>query len=167
MSHTNNHPMQTLDAETLHRYHDGELAPAERAAVEARLPADPEAQLRLAALADLSALLRAASDAETDGFDAWQAVEKKIGEGKVRGIESARPVKKKRFGAAMWAGVSSVAAAAAVVLVLLQPWRTAAAADNEIEIGDVDTDAGSVSVVKVPSDSAGTTTVFWVHTDDN
>ena len=120
----------------------------------------------IAALDEISTLLRATSDAETEGFDAWQAVEKKLAEapqGTVRGIETAR--RRRRFGPAFWAGVSSVAAAAAVVVVLLQPWHKAEAADNTVEIGEVDAAAGMVSVVQVPAEGQGATTVLWLQED--
>jgi anti-sigma factor RsiW len=58
-----------IDDDTLQRFYDGELSPAERRSVEARVAGDPAAQRRLRELAQLSTLLRDAADAMSRDLD--------------------------------------------------------------------------------------------------
>ena len=157
------HDKTTLDAELLHRYHDGELAAEERAGVEARL--DDDARARLAALDDLGAAVRhtvaARASEGPDGsilhFDAWSAIEREIESKKV--VSLSDRIRRRRV--PIW--ISSVAAAAAAMLVVFGPWGTSAGLANGCEIESVEAEGANVAVIKMPGDQM---TVVWVSHED-
>jgi hypothetical protein len=147
-----------LDGERLHRYHDGELAPAERAEVEAVLDeaGGEVARARLGALGDLGAALRGTFEAETASFDAWPAIEKKIGESKV---VSLRDRLMGRRAAPIW--ISTLVAAAAALVVMLYPsGGINVAGGNHCDIESVEAAGSDVTVMKLDGEG---TMVVWVH----
>jgi anti-sigma factor RsiW len=160
--------MSDLKDDLLQRYFDDELAPAERAEVEARL--DDEDQERLAALGELRLLLNATLDKEAAQVDLWPGIEQALGGG---GDHAARKAAvgafRRRARIGVVAAIGALAAAAAVVLLLVRtPAPTnVAAVPGGTEIEDLETEGSMVTVVtEDDDDDDGATTILWMTDDE-
>jgi len=165
--------------ELLQRYFDGELSPEERAAVEASLTPDDE--LRLAALAEMRALLGAALDGGAAEIDLLPAIEAQlkapevVTSAPVNGAATAAPpvdeLAKRRArgrGARTWVATAMAMAVAAAFLFVAKPWQGGPLGmDSEVE--DLETDSTVVaSILKVGGESdKHQATVIWTHDDDD
>ena len=146
--------------ERLHRYHDGELAPEERARVDASLQSDPEAQRKLAALGDLGGALRAAygqAGGASEGFDVWPAVERGIADSKVVSLSQ----RLRRRAAPIWISTMAVAAAALAFAVFPRPWD--GHPTNNCEIDEIEVSGANATIMKVADVHGGATTVLWLE----
>ena len=151
--------------EQLQRYFDGEMTPDERARVEAAFSEDD--RLKLAALGEVRGLVANALTAEAADVDLWPALEKKLG-----GVGKAEAKARRRWGLrahpASWsAGLLSFAAAAALLLVM-QPWHPAHA-QNGCDIENLETVGAVASVIHMddaPHHGDEATTVIWTTEDD-
>jgi hypothetical protein len=156
----------------LQRYFDNELSPEERAAVEAGLTEDD--RLKLAALGEVRGLVANALSAEAAEIDLWPALEKQLAGGAavMTGGGKAEAKARRRWGLrahpASWsAGLASMAAAAALLLVL-QPWHPAHA-QNGCEIESLETYGAVATVMQMddaPHRGDEATTVIWTTEDD-
>jgi anti-sigma factor RsiW len=160
--------MGKAEDERLQRYFDGELTPEERAQVEAALT--DEDRLKLAALGEVRGLVANALTAEAADVDLWSGIDAQLrGGGTGAGKAAARA--RHRWGLlahpARWsAGV--VAAAAAAVLLFVQPWH-AAHAQNGCEIESLDTYGAVATVFHIsdaPHKNDESTTVIFTEEDD-
>lgn len=138
----------------LARYLDGELSPAERSELEAQLNDDD--RLRLAALGDVGAAVRAALEGEAAQVDLWPSVQ--------AWIERARRNawwRRARRPGVLGAGLLAVAAA---VMILLAPLKRVPPT-NECDIESLDVAGVQATVFKIPdSTRAGlTTTIIWTE----
>jgi anti-sigma factor RsiW len=154
--------MGKAEDERLQRYFDGELSPEERAQVEAALTEDD--RLKLAALGEVRGLVANALAAEAAEVDLWPALEKQLGGGGRIGKT------RRRWG--FWAHPASwssgfVAAAAAALLLILQPWHSAHA-QNGCEIESLETGAMAtvINIDDTPHRGDEPTTVIWQMEDD-
>ena len=147
------------DFERLHRLHDGELSPEERVRAEAAL--DDADRLRLSALSDIGAALRNTYAVQAESFDAWPALQKRIGDSKV--VSLTERLSRRRVPI----GVSTFLAAAAALVVLVGPWRDVLPT-NGCDIESIDARGADVSVLKVPDPNSGegTATIVWMHETD-
>ena len=151
--------------EALHRLHDRELPPADRAAAEASL--DEAARARLAVMSDVGTAVRQAVAGELGGSAAldmdalWGAIEKQIQPAKVIPFRTRAVRAVSRH--PIWVSTGMAAAAAlAVMIAITQP----NAPSNGCEIESLDVTGASVTVMHVDgARSAGSTTVVWVQED--
>jgi hypothetical protein len=152
--------------EQLQRYFDEELAPEERARVEAGLSEDD--QLRLAALGEMRDLLRNTLQAESAEIDLWSALQPHVAPG--NDLERARVARQK---VPRWmrgrmtsfsAGLTALAAAAALLLVF-RPWH-AQRSDNDCDILSLETSGSVATVFSVNDAPHGPTTVIWTEEQD-
>ena len=150
-------------AERLQRYFDGELEPEERAAFEAALTEDD--RLKLAALGELRGLVGNTLQAEAAGIDLWPALEKQLGLGKA--ATKARRRWGLRAHPASWsAGLVSMAAAAALLL-FVQPWHSGHP-QNGCDIESLETQGAVATVFDIDGAHRGDegTTVIWTTEED-
>ncbi|MCU1277353.1 MAG: hypothetical protein JWM53_899 [bacterium] len=148
----------------LQRYFDGDLSPAERAEVEAALTDDD--RLKLAALAEVRGLVANALSAEAAEIDLWPALEKQLGSGKAEA--KARRRWGMRAHPASWSAGLVSAAAAAALLLFVQPWHSAHA-QNGCEIENLETYGAVATVINMddaPHRGDEATTVIWTTEDD-
>lgn len=170
--------------ERLHRYHDGELSGAERAELAERLD-DAQASMardKLLALDELGGLVRdsvAAMSAEAPAFDVWAALRPRLDEARVeRGPAGGRIIelasrRQRRSGWRMPLWISSAAATAAVLLVVLLPGpqrllrqMVTATPSNGCEIESVEVTGASVTVMQVDEGQGrDPATVVWLDED--
>jgi anti-sigma factor RsiW len=149
------------DDRDLMRLHDGELAPEERAKVEARL--DEADRERLSAMSDLGALLRHTLEAETQGFDVAAAVMRKIAERKEKSF-SERIGGWFRGHRTVWIP-GGLAAAAVALALLVTPWG--AAISNGCDIESLEVTGAAATILKMPdAKGEGTTTVVWLDEEE-
>jgi anti-sigma factor RsiW len=160
--------MGKAEDERLQRYFDGELSPEERARVEAEL--SDEDRLKLAALGEVRGLVANALAAEAADVDLWPALEKQLAGGSGGGrVGRAEARARRRWGfrahPASWSSGFLVAAAAALLLIL-QPWHSAHA-QNGCEIESLEADQmATVMNVGGAHVSDEPTTVIWTMEDD-
>ena len=149
----------------LQRYFDGELSPAERAEVEAALTEDD--RLELAALGEIRGLVANALGAEAAEVELWPALEKQLGGGGGRATVVARRRWGLRAHPASWSAGLFSAAAAAALLLFVQPWHPRHVG-NACDIESIET-SGAVATVFHMSDAPhrgdGATTVIWTEED--
>jgi anti-sigma factor RsiW len=136
-------------------YFDGELEPAERARFEAEMTADDRE--RLAALAEMRALLNASLDADAGSVDIWSGVAKQIQRQKVH-----RSWRRSRiFGAS----ASLLLAAAAALIFFLRPFSRS---DNDCDVESLEVEGAYATVLQVhdiPHEGDGATTIIWAEED--
>jgi anti-sigma factor RsiW len=168
--------------ELLQRYFDGELTAEERAAVEASMT--PEDELRLAALAEMRALLGAALDGSAADIDLLPAIDAQLKTPHVTAsppangatATAAAPVDElakrreagRSRGVRTWIATAMATALAAGFLVIAKPWQGGPlVTDSEIE--DLETEGAVVaSIFKVGGESdKHQATVIWTHDDDD
>jgi len=157
--------MGKAEDERLQRYFDGELAPEERAAVEAALTDDD--RLKLAALGEVRGLVGNALSAEAANVDLWPALEKQLGLGGGKAASKARRRWGLRAHPASWsAGLVSMAAAAALLL-FVQPWHSSHA-QNGCDIESLETQGAVATVFDIEGPHRGdeSTTVIWTTEED-
>jgi anti-sigma factor RsiW len=169
--------MGKAEDERLQRYFDGELAPAERAEVEAALTEDD--RLKLAALGELRGLVGNALQAEAADIDLWPALESKLGLGGATAADlagagssgKAAAKARRRWGLrahpASWsAGLVSMAAAAALLL-FVQPWHSGHP-QNGCDIESLETQGAVATVFDIDGAHRGDegTTVIWTTEED-
>jgi len=143
---------QPPDDAVLHRLHDGELDPAERARTEAAL--DAIGQQKLAALDQLGGALRAAYGGAGADFDVWPAVERAIARTKVV------PLRRRLGRAPIF--ISTLAVAAAVLAMLLLPGGSHPS--NDCVIDELEVSGATATIMQVSDDThGGTTTVLWLE----
>src|SRR5438105_1655622 len=156
--------------ERLQRYFDGEMPAEERAQVEAALTDDD--RLKLAALGEVRGLVANALLAEAAEIDLLPGIEAALGGGGTgAGLGKAEVRARRRWGLmahpASWS-TGFVAAAAAVLLLLFQPWHSAHA-QNGCDIESLDSYGAVVTVFRMndtPHKSDETTTVIFTEEDD-
>jgi anti-sigma factor RsiW len=160
--------MGKREDELLQRYFDGELAPDERARVEAGLTEDD--QLRLAALGEMRDLLVQTLTAESAELDLWPSLQAHVAPtNDLARARTRRQMPKWMRGrmTSLSAGVTALAAAAALLLVF-HPWQ-AQRSDNDCDVLSLET-SGSVATVfsvnDVPHGGDGPTTVIWTEEQD-
>jgi anti-sigma factor RsiW len=153
-------PEFKIDDELLQRYFDDALIDAERARVEAALT--DEDRERLAALAEMRALLSGALDAAAGDVDLVPAIE--------RGLR--RPGRRRAWwrgaGARGFASFAAAAAALAVALFVTHPWRPPHPS-NECDVEVLDVEGGLATVLRVSDPHHGedaTTTIIWTETEE-
>jgi len=156
--------MATRD-ELLSRLHDGEIEPDEAEALRAEL--SDEEQQKLAALSELDTLLANtfSAEAEARGLDLWADLSAKLpaaapapdgglsqkpSQGKVLPFLRRRTVQ-------VTALLSSMAAAAALVLVLRPPVPPS----NHCDIEELDVAGQSATVIAVPDEHGHETALIW------
>lgn len=145
-------PRPAVDDTTLHRYHDGELGPAEAARLEASL--DDASRAKLGALDELGGALRAIYQPPAAAFDAWPTLERAITESQVI------PLSRRRRRAPIW--VSTLAVAAAVLALVLFP--RGGHPSNECQIDDLEVTGATATILKIADDQhGGSTTVLWLE----
>ena len=156
----------------LHRYHDGELSPAERARVEAGL--GPLERDKLAALDELGGSLRAMYGGAADRFDAWPALERELSQAagpaaavaptapSAKVLPFERPVRRRR---SLWFSSSmAVAAAAAALLVVMRVGPTAVHPTNDCDVDEIEVSGAVDTILKLDDDDhGGSTTVLWIE----
>jgi len=160
--------MGKAEDERLQRYFDGELPAEERAQVEAALTDDD--RLKLAALGEVRGLVANALMAESAEIDLLPGIEAALRGGGI-GIGKAEAKARRRWGLmahpARWSA-GFVSAAAAVLLLLFQPWHSAHA-QNGCDIESLDSYGAVVTVFRMndtPHKSDETTTVIFTEEDD-
>ncbi len=160
--------MGKLEDERLQRYFDGELSAEERAEVEAALTDDD--RLKLLALAEVRGLVANALAAEAADVDVWSAIAPALHPGGT-GSGKAASRAARRWGLlthpASWSA-GFVTAAAAALLLILQPWH-AAHAQNGCDVESLETDGAMASVIRMndsPHSGDPGTTVIWTMEDD-
>jgi negative regulator of sigma E activity len=183
------------DDEELMAFMDGELPPRDAREVEARLEKDPEAKQKLAALSEMSGLVREHYEHETSEIDPklagmWARLEAQL---------DAEPVARKparaeeRGGFLAWladvfaprtlvVGVVGAAAGVLMTMAVLKnqrpinvkvemtaptpPPAPVLQASAPTQVDELDVQAGSAMVFQVPSEDNGpATTVVWVTED--
>lgn len=148
----------------LQRYFDGELPPAERAQVEAALTDDD--RLKLAALGEVRGLVANALAAEAAEIDLWPALEREL---RPAGAASAKAARRwgLRSHPASWSA-GFMAAAAAALLFVLQPWHSPTSA-NDCDVVSLETSGAMATVFRLsdtPQRGDGPTTVIWTEEQD-
>jgi anti-sigma factor RsiW len=138
-------------------YFDGELEPEERARFEAEMTA--EDRERLAALAEMRALLNATLDADAGPVDVWSGVARQLQHQKAhRGWRRSR----------MFGGAASVfLAAAAALIFFLRPWHPPHP-ENDCDVESLEVDGAYATVLQVhdvPHEGDGATTIIWAEED--
>ena len=157
--------MVKAEDERLQRYFDDELAPAERAQVEAAL--SDEDRLKLAAMGELRGLLTNALTTEAADIDLWSAlapaVETPVSKAEVRA--------QRRWGMrahpASWSAGLATAAAAALLFVF-QPWHPRMPG-NGCDIESLETSGAMATVFNLsetPDRGAEVPTVIWTEEQD-
>ena len=158
--------MGKAEDERLQRYFDGELPAEERAQVEAALTDDD--RLKLAALGEVRGLVANALAAEAADVDLWAGIERQLGGGGGKAHDKARRRWGLRAHLASWsAGFVSLAAAAALLL-FVQPWHPAHA-QNGCDIENLETVGAVATVIHMddaPHRGDEATTVIWTTEDD-
>lgn len=159
--------MGKAEDERLQRYFDDELSSEERAQVEAALTDDD--RLKLAALGEVRGLVANALAAEAADVDLWPALDKQLRPGGT-GAGKAEKRARRRWGIAAHPGGWSagfVTAAAAALLLILQPWHSAHA-QNGCEIESLETGAMAtvINVNDAPHRGDEPLTVIWQMEDD-
>jgi anti-sigma factor RsiW len=156
--------MRQADKDLVQRYFDGELADDERARFEATMTADDRE--RLAALAEMRALLRDTLDHDAAEVDVWSGVQKQLATEQRKKTVNRRWRDRiaSRFAATTSAGL--LVAAMATLLLIFHPWRHNPENDCDVESLEVD---GAVATVitmhDVPHHDTDTTTVIWAEED--
>ncbi|MDB4965468.1 MAG: hypothetical protein JWN44_1157 [Myxococcales bacterium] len=160
--------MGKAEDERLQRYFDGEMPASERAEIEAALTEDD--QLKLAALGEVRGLVTNALLAEAGEIDLLPGIEARL-RGGGTGAGKAESKARRRWGLgahpASWSS-GFLAAAAAVLLLVFQPWHSAHA-QNGCDIESLDTYGAVVTVFRIgdtPHKSDETTTVIFTEEDD-
>jgi anti-sigma factor RsiW len=160
--------MGKAEDERLQRYFDDELSPEERAQVEAALTDDD--RLKLAALGEVRGLVANALAAESAEVDLLPGIEAAL-RGGGTGVGRAEAKARRRWGLmahpARWSA-GFVAAAAAVLLFLFQPWHSAEA-NNGCDIENLDGYGATVTVFRMgdaPHSNGESTTVIFTEEDD-
>lgn len=162
--------MGKADDERLQRYFDGEMPAQERARVEATLTDDD--RLKLAALAEMRGLVANALLAEAADIDLLPGIDAALlGGGLGLGLGKAEAKARRRWGLlahpARWSS-GVLAAAAAVLLLVFQPWHSAHA-QNGCDIESLDTYGAVVTVFRMsdsPHKTDESTTVIFTEEDD-
>jgi anti-sigma factor RsiW len=162
--------MGKADDERLQRYFDGEMPAQERARVEATLTDDD--RLKLAALAEMRGLVANALLAEAADIDLLPGIDAALlGGGTGVGFGKAEAKARRRWGLlahpARWSS-GVFAAAAAVLLLVFQPWHSAHA-QNGCDIESLDTYGAVVTVFRMsdsPHKADESTTVIFTEEDD-
>lgn len=147
----------------LQRYFDGELPQEERAAFEASMT--EEDRDRLAALAEMRALLSNALGGASAEVDVWPAVEAQLGG--VVPIDAARAKRRRSVG--RWFGTSAglLVAAAAAFLFVVRPWHPGHPTDDcDIESLEVEGAVATVMQVNDMPHSGDATTIIWTSEED-
>src|SRR5438128_2692049 len=158
--------------ERLQRYFDGEMPAEERAQVEAALTEDD--QLKLAALGEVRGLVANTLAAEAAEIDLLPGIEAALAAGGSvggTGVGKAETKARRHWGMmahpARWsAGFAT--AAAAVLLLMFQPWHSAHA-QNGCDIESLDSYGAVVTVFRMsdaPHKSDESTTVIFTEEDD-
>ena len=146
------------DKDWVQRYFDDELPPEERARFEAEMT--DEDREKLAALAEMRALINVALDAQAADVDLWSGVSKQLGKQKAhRGWRKSR-----MFGGA----AATFLAAAAAFLFFVRPWHPGHASNN-CEVEDLEFHGGYASVIELddlPHKGDSSTTVIWTEDDE-
>jgi anti-sigma-K factor RskA len=161
--------------ELLQRYFDGELTGEERAAFEASMTPDDE--LRLAALAEMRAVLGAALDASASEIDLLPAIDAALKSPSVTvsaPAAASAPVDelgKRRAhqrGVRTWVATTMAMAVAAAFLIIAKPW-TGGPLGIDSDVEDLETEGAVVaSIFKVAGASdKNQATVIWTHDDDD
>lgn len=114
-----------IDDETLQRFHDGDLSPAEARGLSDRIASDPAAQQRLRALQDLRALIRDAAHQIGDELDSdalFNAIEARLPQRAAPSIMPPAPanVRPLRRRGVWFPALAATAVAAATLLVVLR-----------------------------------------------
>jgi anti-sigma factor RsiW len=155
--------MGTADNDLVQRYFDGELTADERASFESSMSDDDRE--RLAALAEMRALLTGALDAEAAEVDIWSGV--------AAGLKSETADKQRRL--RRWrdrvrnrtAGAGLLVAALATLLFLIHPWHPSHPG-NDCDIELLEVSGAQATVLKLhdsPHRGDGTTTIIWSEED--
>jgi anti-sigma factor RsiW len=151
--------MGNAEEDLLQRYFDDELPPEERARFEAAMTEDD--RLKLAALAEMRALLATTLDADSGKIDLWAGIEAQQKKARVRRWRDRLSARTAGASAAV------MALAAAALLFVFQPWH-AGRSENDCDIVSLETD-GAVATVfhltDLPKGDQGTTTVIWTEDD--
>ena len=160
--------MGKAEDERLQRYFDGEMPAEERAQVAAALSEDD--QLRLAALGEVRGLVANTLLAESAEIDLLPGIEARL-RGGGTGTGKAEAKARRRWGLAAhpasWS-TGFLGAAAAVLLLVFQPWHSAHA-QNGCDIESLDSYGAVVTVFRMgdtPHKSDETTTVIFTEEDD-
>jgi anti-sigma factor RsiW len=160
--------MGKADDERLQRYFDGEMPAEERARVEAGLTDDD--RLKLAALGEVRGLVANALRAESADIDLLPGIDAAL-RGGGTGAGAAALKARRRWGLAAhpasWSG-GFLAAAAAVLLLVFQPWHSAHA-QNGCDIESLESNGAVVAVFRLgdtPHKSDESTTVIFTEEDD-
>ena len=142
--------------ELLHRYHDGELE--KEAADKLAAELSPSEQQKLSALQELDGLIAGTLAAEADArkLDLWAAIENQLPP-----LESEKSAAKvlpflRRRAVQVTAVLSSLAAAAALML-FLRP----STPSNRCDIEELDVAGQSATVIAVPDEHGQETALIW------
>jgi anti-sigma factor RsiW len=138
-------------------YFDGELDADERARFEAEMTADDRE--RLAALAEMRALLNGALEADAGEVDIWSGVSKQLQRERAR-----RGWRRSRlFGGA----ATMFLAAAAAFIFFLHPWHPRHP-ENDCDVESLEVDGAFATVLQIqdaPHEGDGNTTIIWTEED--
>ena len=157
--------MRQADQDLVQRYFDDELAPDERARFEAEMSEDD--QLRLAALAEMRALLVATLDAEAANVDIWSGVAAQLAGGQQK-KQTVRRWRDRVRGRSFQAGAGFLMAALATLLFFVQPWH-GHNSENDCDVESLEVDGAMATVFKVHdvphNGGSDTTTIIWSEED--
>jgi anti-sigma factor RsiW len=147
----------------LQRYFDGELSQEERAAFEASMTEDDRD--RLAALAEMRALLSNALTGASAEIDVWPAVEAQLPGGVVP-IDAARAKRRRSVG--RWFGTSAglLVAAAATFLFVVKPWQAEPQLTDECDVESMEVSGAQAMVFNDMPHSKDVATVIWTTEED-
>jgi hypothetical protein len=157
----------------LQRLHDGELTEEEGRALRASLGASPADEEKLAALAEVDALVRGALLTEAEGVDLWGGIEARLpaaggttaaadgdGGGAVGSPQSAsRPgAGRRRLSMAVTAAATALAMAASFIVWLVPGPRQT----NRCEIESLEVAGAMATVMEIPGEAGDSTTLIWM-----
>jgi anti-sigma factor RsiW len=147
----------------LQRYFDGELPPDERAAFEAAMT--DEDRERLAALAEMRALLSNALSSASAEIDVWSGVSAKLGG--ATPIDEARSKRRRKMTGRRFLGTSAglLIAAAATFLFVVQPWHADQLTDD-CDVESLEASGAQVTVLNDLPHSKDVATVVWTTEED-
>jgi len=145
----------------LQRFFDGELPADERQAFEAAMTDDDRE--RLAALAEMRALLSNALAGASSEVDVWSGIEARLG-GAIP-LDSARS--KRRWNARRLFGTSAglLIAAAATFLFVVQPWHAEQLTDD-CDVESLEVSGAQVTVLNDLPHARDVATVIWTTEED-
>lgn len=168
--------MGNVETDLVQRYFDGELEDGERARFEAAMT--DEDRERLAALAEMRALVAGALDAAAAEVDIWPAVARQLAQPEDRDEGKARGGQHKKLALRGWrdrvrnrlAGAGVLAAALATVLLLFLPWRSwhPRHPENRCDVENLEFHGSYATVLQVhdlPHRGDDATTIIWSEED--